>query len=101
MKASRLRLRPIVMLTSAILIGLLPPALALQAGGEILQPMAIAAIGGLAAELLVALFLMPCLCLMASQAARPRANATDGPAPDGVVHPLPASTVSQGCGPSA
>ena len=59
--AARLRLRPIVMVSAAILFGLVPLALALESGGDMLQPMAIAAIGGLLMENLVALFLMPCL----------------------------------------
>jgi len=67
LKAAGLRLRPIVMVTTAILIGLVPLALALEAGGEMLQPMAIAAIGGLFVENIVALFLMPCLYLMANR----------------------------------
>ncbi|MBA3058783.1 MAG: efflux RND transporter permease subunit [Gammaproteobacteria bacterium] len=67
LKAATIRLRPIVMVSMAILIGLLPLALALEAGGEMLQPMAIAAIGGLAMEMLVALFLMPCLYLMTNR----------------------------------
>jgi len=65
-QAARLRLRPIVMVTTAILIGLVPLALALEAGGDMLQPMAIAAIGGLLMENVVALFLMPALYLMAN-----------------------------------
>ena len=36
-------------------------------GGAMLQPMAVAAIGGLAMEIVVALFLMPCLYVMASK----------------------------------
>ncbi len=59
--AARLRLRPIVMVSAAILFGLVPLALALEDGGDMLQPMAIAAIGGLLMESVVALFLMPCL----------------------------------------
>ncbi len=59
--AARLRLRPIIMVSAAILFGLVPLALALEDGGDMLQPMAIAAIGGLLMEGVVALFLMPCL----------------------------------------
>lgn len=70
LKAARQRLRPIVMVSSAILIGLLPLALALEPGGEILQPMAIAAIGGLLTELLVALFLMPSWYVLTSRGER-------------------------------
>lgn len=88
LKAARLRLRPIVMVSSAILIGLLPLALALEAGGDILQPMAIAAIGGLATEVLVALFLMPCMYVMDSRSGKV------AEAPEGGMHPLPAPIVS-------
>ena len=67
LKSAQLRLRPIVMVTSAILIGLVPLALALETGGDMLQPMAIAAIGGLLMENFVALYLMPVLYLMANR----------------------------------
>ncbi|MDZ7622207.1 MAG: efflux RND transporter permease subunit [Candidatus Competibacteraceae bacterium] len=67
LQSAKLRLRPIVMVTSAILIGLVPLALALEAGGDMLQPMAIAAIGGLLMENFVALFLMPVLYLIANR----------------------------------
>ena len=67
LKAAKLRLRPRVMVTTAILFGLVPLALALEAGGDMLQPMAIAAIGGLLMENFVSLFLMPCMYLMASR----------------------------------
>jgi hydrophobic/amphiphilic exporter-1 (mainly G- bacteria), HAE1 family len=39
----------------------LPLALNLGEGGAMLQPMAVAAIGGLGMEMLAALILMPCL----------------------------------------
>ena len=68
LKAAKLRLRPRIMVTTAILIGLVPLALALEAGGDMLQPMAIAAIGGLLMENFVSLFLMPALYLMANPA---------------------------------
>jgi hypothetical protein len=41
-------------------------ALNLEEGGEMLQPMAAGAIGGLGLGLLVALFLMPCLYVVFS-----------------------------------
>ncbi|MCA1794016.1 MAG: efflux RND transporter permease subunit [Desulfobacteraceae bacterium] len=65
--AAEMRLRPIVMVSTAILFGLVPLALALEAGGDMLQPMAIAAIGGLLMEMVVALFLMPCLYFVFTQ----------------------------------
>jgi multidrug efflux pump subunit AcrB len=49
------------MTTVTSMIGFLPLALNLEEGGDMLQPMAVAAIGGLGMEMLVALFLMPCM----------------------------------------
>jgi multidrug efflux pump subunit AcrB len=59
--AAKIRLRPRVMTTVTTMIGFLPLALNLEEGGDMLQPMAVAAIGGLGMEMLVALFLMPCM----------------------------------------
>ena len=70
-KAAALRLRPIVMTTVPVIVGFLPLALNLEAGGEMLQPMAAGAIGGLIVEILVALFLMPCLYVIFSRKQRP------------------------------
>ncbi len=61
LNAGKLRLRPRVMTTVTTMMGFLPLALNLEEGGDMLQPMAVAAIGGLAMEMLVALFLIPCL----------------------------------------
>ncbi len=62
--AAKIRLRPRVMTTMAVLVGFIPLALALEEGGDMLQPMAAGAIGGLLMEILVALFLMPILYVM-------------------------------------
>jgi HAE1 family hydrophobic/amphiphilic exporter-1 len=70
LKAAKIRLRPRVMVTTAIMIGLVPLALALEAGGDMLQPMAIAAIGGLLMENFVSLFLMPVLYVAVSRETR-------------------------------
>jgi multidrug efflux pump subunit AcrB len=64
--AAKIRLRPRVMTTVTTMIGFLPLALNLEEGGDMLQPMAVAAIGGLAMEMLVALFLMPCMYVFAA-----------------------------------
>ena len=66
-EASKIRLRPRVMTTSAVLIGFTPLAMAIEEGGDMLQPMAAAAIGGLLMEIPVALFLMPCLYVIFSK----------------------------------
>ncbi|MBP7461987.1 MAG: efflux RND transporter permease subunit [Candidatus Delongbacteria bacterium] len=66
LEAAKIRLRPRVMTTVTTMIGFLPLALNLEEGGDMLQPMAIAAIGGLGMEMLVSLFLMPCLYVIAT-----------------------------------
>ncbi|MBN2495689.1 MAG: efflux RND transporter permease subunit [Deltaproteobacteria bacterium] len=68
--AARTRLRPRVMTTATTIAGLLPLALNIGAGGDMLQPMAVGAIGGLLVEIPVALFLMPCLYVIGSRARR-------------------------------
>ncbi|MDD5089939.1 MAG: efflux RND transporter permease subunit, partial [Candidatus Wallbacteria bacterium] len=62
--AAKIRLRPRLMTTLTTLIGLMPLALNIGEGGDMLQPMAVGAVGGLAMEILVTLFLMPCLYVM-------------------------------------
>ena len=47
------------MTTLPVILGFVPLAFALESGGELLRPMAAAAIGGLILEVLVALFLVP------------------------------------------
>ncbi len=63
-EAACIRLRPRIMTTVTTMIGFLPLALNMGEGGDMLQPMAVAAIGGLGMEILVALFLMPCLYVL-------------------------------------
>ncbi|HKJ90729.1 MAG TPA: efflux RND transporter permease subunit, partial [Oceanipulchritudo sp.] len=53
------RMRPRLMTTVPIILGLIPLAFALESGGELLRPMAAAAIGGLLVEVLSALYLVP------------------------------------------
>lgn len=67
LKAAKIRLRPRVMTTVTTLVGFVPLALALEEGGDMLQPMAAGAIGGLGMEILVALFMMPCLYVIFSR----------------------------------
>lgn len=69
-KAATIRLRPRIMTTMTTIVGFLPLALNLAEGGDMLQPMAVAAIGGLGMEILVALLLMPCLYVVAASSNR-------------------------------
>ncbi len=57
--AGRKRARPIIMTTIAMVGGMLPSALALDAGGEFRAPMAIAVIGGLISSTVLSLLFVP------------------------------------------
>jgi HAE1 family hydrophobic/amphiphilic exporter-1 len=59
LSAGRIRLRPIVMTTVAMIFGMLPLALAIGAGAEARAPMARAVIGGLITSTLLTLFVVP------------------------------------------
>jgi multidrug efflux pump subunit AcrB len=59
LQASRRRLRPIVMTALATVAGMLPLALALGAGSQMLQPLAIAVIGGILISMLLSLIITP------------------------------------------
>ena len=63
-QACHVRLRPIMMTTFATLLGLIPLALALEAGSEQYAPLARAIIGGLSLSFLVTLFLVPAAYLL-------------------------------------
>ncbi len=58
-EAVRLRLRPILMTTLTTVTGLLPLALAIGDGAEMLQPLAISIIFGLGFSLIISLLLIP------------------------------------------
>jgi CzcA family heavy metal efflux pump len=57
--AAQRRLRPILMTALAAVSGMLPLALALGAGSQMLQPLAIAVIGGVAISMLLSLVVTP------------------------------------------
>ena len=61
LQAGMIRLRPIVMTTSAMVFGMLPLALALNDGGEIQAPMGRAIIGGIITSTLLTLVVVPVL----------------------------------------
>jgi hydrophobe/amphiphile efflux-1 (HAE1) family protein len=60
-EASIIRFRPRVMTTLTTIAGFIPLAMNLGEGGDLLQPMAVGAIGGLVFEIVAALILMPCV----------------------------------------
>ena len=59
LQAGRRRLRPIVMTALATIAGMLPLALAIGAGSQMLQPLAIAVIGGILISMLLSLLITP------------------------------------------
>jgi HAE1 family hydrophobic/amphiphilic exporter-1 len=59
LSAGRIRLRPIIMTTAAMIGGMLPLALAIGSGAEQRAPMARAVIGGLMTSTLLTLFAVP------------------------------------------
>ena len=58
-RSGRRRFRPVLMTSLAAMLGMLPLALALGSGAEMLQPLAIAVIGGLTFALLLSLVVTP------------------------------------------
>jgi multidrug efflux pump subunit AcrB len=58
-QAGAQRLRPIVMTTSATILGMLPIALGFGAGAELRAPMAVAIIGGLITSTVLSLIVVP------------------------------------------
>ena len=60
-QAGRRRLRPIVMTALAAMSGMLPLALAWGAGSQMLQPLAIAVIGGILISMVLSLIITPAM----------------------------------------
>jgi CzcA family heavy metal efflux pump len=63
-EASSVRLRPILMTLTTSIFGLLPLALNIGEGGDMLVPMAVAVIGGLVFSLFMTLAFLPCAYLI-------------------------------------
>jgi len=57
--AAQRRLRPIAMTAIAAVCGMLPLAFALGAGSQMLQPLAIAVIGGITISMVLSLIITP------------------------------------------
>jgi multidrug efflux pump subunit AcrB len=67
LRSGRRRFRPVLMTSLAAILGMLPLALALGSGAELLQPLAIAVIGGLAVALMFSLIVTPTVYAMLHQ----------------------------------
>ncbi|HVJ04561.1 MAG TPA: efflux RND transporter permease subunit [Candidatus Saccharimonadales bacterium] len=66
-QAGRRRLRPIVMTALAAIAGMLPLSLALGAGSQMLQPLAIAVIGGILISMILSLIITPTIHYLATR----------------------------------
>ena len=82
LNAGAQRLRPILMTTSATILGMLPIALGFGAGAELRAPMAVSIIGGLITSTLLSLIVVPVAYTLIDDLAR-RASAREAkPAAD-------------------
>ena len=68
LRAGPVRLRPILMTSTATMMAAVPVALSLGAGSETRAPMAIAVIGGLIVSTALSLLVVPCFYLVADRA---------------------------------
>src|SRR3970282_990193 len=59
LQACPIRLRPILMTSTATIAGALPPALAIGPGAELQRPMALAIVGGMIVSTFMTLFVVP------------------------------------------
>lgn len=70
--SGRRRFRPVLMTSLAAILGMLPLALAIGSGSELLQPLAIAVIGGLAFALVLSLVITPVVYSLLHRSPRPQ-----------------------------
>jgi len=68
-EAGAVRLRPILMTTTTTVFGMLPLALGLGEGSELMQPLAVAVVGGLTVSTLLTLIVIPCTYLIVHRTA--------------------------------
>ncbi len=63
-EAGGIRLRPILMTSLTTVAGMMPLAIGMGAGANLMQPLAVGVIGGLISAMLLTLFFIPCLYLV-------------------------------------
>ncbi|PYU25319.1 MAG: AcrB/AcrD/AcrF family protein [Acidobacteria bacterium] len=74
-QAGRRRLRPIVMTAMAAVAGMLPLSLAIGSGSQMLQPLAIAVIGGILISMVLSLIITPAMQFFMTRRSQPVAEA--------------------------
>ncbi len=83
------RFRPMLMSTATTVIGLMPVLLVTGRGSDVMQPMAIPSVGGMAVQV-ITLFIAPCLFCLAMELEFQRGGASrqdEHPDPSGVAGP--------------
>ncbi|HEX6589525.1 MAG TPA: efflux RND transporter permease subunit [Longimicrobiales bacterium] len=88
-ESGSVRLRPILMTTMTTILGMLPLALGLGEGSELMQPLAIAVIGGLSVSTFLTLFVVPSAYMIINSGAERLAAWLTGRAPDAPTPPKP------------
>jgi multidrug efflux pump subunit AcrB len=78
-EGARSRFVPILMTSLATVVGLIPTALALEAGTESNQPLALAVVGGLTSSTLLSLFLVPVMFMFFARKEQPEPAASAEP----------------------
>jgi len=89
-RAGTVRLRPILMTTSTTVLGMLPLAIGLGEGADIMRPLALSVVGGMSVSMLLTLFVVPCLYLVVAQAAEGTVRRLTGAPRAGPVGTAPA-----------
>ena len=72
--ACRVRLRPVLMTSLATILGMIPMALALEAGSEQYAPLARAIIGGLSVSVVITVYVVPAAYLWVHRHEEPKAT---------------------------
>jgi CzcA family heavy metal efflux pump len=83
LRSGRRRFRPVLMTSLAAILGMLPLALAIGSGAELLQPLAIGVIGGLTMALLLSLVVTPTVYALLHRDERDAPIADDEPTTQG------------------
>ncbi len=94
--AGGVRLRPILMTTLTTVAGMTPLALGMGAGADIMQPLALAVIGGLITAMFLTLLLIPCLYAIVQAITESLTRFLTGKAPQGYDRPADAMPENAG-----
>jgi CzcA family heavy metal efflux pump len=97
-EAGATRLRPIIMTTITTACGMLPLALGIGQGSELMQPLALAVVGGLTVSTLLTLFVVPSAYIILNGGAERLVTWLTGRVPDApapVRAPQPATTLAR------